>query len=185
MKRQGLLSLSGIALLAMIVLMTLHEWDYSTAPPTPERPDVPTLILEQMDATRHKPDGTPDYHLSASSLAWYETSNRSEMLEPRVEMFGNTARWLVQANQGNMRESEKRIELQGAVRAQRDGPEPISLRTEKLIYHAGEERLEIPVAVQIAHPGGRTRAGKLDADLNKGVIEIKGGVETRYVPTAD
>jgi len=184
-KRQGLLSLTGIALLGLIVLMTLHEWDYSSAPPAPDRPDVPTLILDQMHASRHKANGTLQYRLDAANLAWFQASNRSEMQAPEVEMFGNTARWLVQANQGNMRESEKRIELQGNVRAERDGVEPLSLQTERMIYHAAEERLEIPVAVQIRHQGGRTRAGKLDADLRRGVIEIRGGVETRYVPTAD
>lgn len=185
MKRQGLLSLTGIGLLGLIVLMTLHEWDYSTPPASPDRPDVPTLILDQMQATRHKPDGSPQYHLSAANLSWFEASNRSQLDHPQVEMFGNTARWLVRANQGNMREAEKRIELNGDVRAERDGPEPINLRTERLIYLASEERIDIPVAVQITHQGGKTRAGSLQADMKKGVIEIRGGVETRYVPIAD
>ena len=185
MRKQGLLSLTGIALLGLIVLMTLHEWDYRSGASSELRPDVPTLLLEQMSAVRHQPDGRPQYALSAESLAWYEVTSRSEMSQPRVEMFGNTANWLVRANQGNMRESEKRIELKGDVRASRGGPEPLSLRTETLVYHAAQERLEIPVPVSIQHEGGRTRAGKLDADLKKGVIEIRGGVETRYVPTAD
>ena len=185
MKKQGLLSLTGIALLGLIVLMALHEWDYRSETSAEQRPDVPTLVLEQMSAVRHKPDGNVQYELSAASLAWYEATSRSEMLEPKVEMFGNTASWLVRANQGNMRESEKRIELTGDVRANREGPEPLNLRTETLVYHAAEERLEIPVPVSIQHVGGKTRAGKLDADLKKGVIEIRGGVETHYVPTAD
>lgn len=184
MKRQGILSLTGIALLGLIVLMTLHEWDYAAPLLTPERPDVPALILENMSSVRHNADGSRQYSLSAKSLSWFETSNRSELSEPAVEMFGNNANWFVSANQGKMQQGRKIMDLSGNVQARRDGSAPLSLETERLIYHANEERLHIPTKVRIEHLGGNTHAGQLDADLRKGIIKIKGGVETHYVPTS-
>src|SRR5690606_1905033 len=70
-KKQGLLSLTGIALLGLIVLMTLHEWDYATPPAPEQRPDVPTLVLEELDATRHGESGEPIYRITANGLAWF------------------------------------------------------------------------------------------------------------------
>src|SRR5690606_37131803 len=93
-KKQGLLSLTGIALLALIVLMTLQEWDYAAPPPPAARPDTPTLVLEQMQAQRHKPDGAIQYRLEASGLTWFEASDRSALDAPSVEMFGNKGRCL-------------------------------------------------------------------------------------------
>lgn len=183
MKKQGLLSLTGIALLALIVLMTLHEWDYATPPAPDQRPDVPTLVLEQLNATRHDESGKPVYRITASGLAWFEVTNRSTLEAPLVEMFGNKGRWLITAKKGEMRQSEKIIDLQDEVRAQREGDAPLSLETARLVYHAEGERLVIPAAVVIHHEGGETRAGQLEADLKNGVITMADGVETRYAPT--
>lgn len=184
MKKQGILSLTGIALLGLIVLMTLHEWDYAAPLITAERPDVPALILENMTSVRYNADGSRQYSVSAKNLSWFETSNRSELSEPSVEMFGNKANWFVSANQGKMQQEKKIMDLSGNVHARRDGLAPLSLQTEHLIYHANEERLHIPAKVSIKHVGGNTRAGQLDADLQQGIIKIKGGVETHYVPTS-
>ncbi|MDF1781600.1 MAG: LPS export ABC transporter periplasmic protein LptC [Alcanivoracaceae bacterium] len=184
MKRQGILSLTGVALLGLIVLMTLHEWDYSSATNTAQREDLPTLVIEQMSAIRHNPDGTPQYRIKAQGLTWFEVTDRSELENPDVEMFGNKARWLVTAEKGEMRQTEKQIDLRGSVRAKRTGDDPLSIVTEHLVYHTSEQRLVIPTSVKIEHIGGRTKAGKLDADLKQGIIKIRGGVETRYAPTA-
>ena len=82
-----------------------------------------------------------------------------------------------------MRQSEKIIDLQGEVRAQREGDAPLSLETAQLVYHADDERLVVPTPVVIRHEGGETRAGQLDADLRNGVMTMADGVETRYAPT--
>jgi len=182
-KKQGLLSLTGIALLGLIVLMTLHEWDYATPPAPEQRPDVPTLVLEHLDATRHGESGEPIYRITANGLAWFEVTDRSTLDAPRVEMFGNKGRWLIEAKKGEMRQSEKIIDLQGEVRAQREGDAPLSLETAQLVYHADDERLVVPTPVVIRHEGGETRAGQLDADLRNGVMTMADGVETRYAPT--
>lgn len=184
MKKQGILSITGIAILGLIVLMTLHEWDYAAPLITPERPDVPSLILENMQSVRHNADGTRQYSISAEGLSWFEKGNRSELTGPSVEMFSNNANWFVSANQGKMQQEKKVIELNGSVHARRDGPAPLSLKTERLTYYANEERLHIPAKVNVDHVGGNTRAGQLDADLKQGVIKMKGGVETHYVPTS-
>lgn len=182
MKKQGLLSLTGIALLALIVLMTLQEWDYAAPPPPAARPDTPTLVLEQMQALRHTADGAIQYRLEASGLTWFEASDRSALDAPSVEMFGNKGRWLIKSKQGEMRQSEKIIDLQGQVLAQREGESPLLLETEQLIYQVEQERLQIPVAATITHEGGQTRAGELDADLKNGILTMRNGVETRYAP---
>lgn len=182
MKRQGLLSLTGIALLSLIVLMTLHEWDYATPPPAERRDDTPTLVLEGMHAVRHTDSGALQYRLDADNLTWFEVTNRSTLEGPSVEMFGNNARWLIRAKQGEMRQAEKVIDLRGDVRAERDGPAGLTLQTEHLVYYADKEKLVIPAPSTIRHQGGQTSTGKLEADLRRGVMTLHNGVETRYVP---
>ena len=184
MKRQGVLSLTGVALLGLIVMMTLHEWDYATPPPPPVRPDTPTMVLEQMHATSHDADGQLQYNISADDLTYFEVSDRSTLTQPHLEMFGKKARWLVTAKQGEMQQTQKIIDLRGDVSAEREGDQPLSLKTEHLIYHADQQTLVIPAAVDITHEGGHTHAGQLEADMKQGIITMKGGVETRYVPTA-
>src|SRR5690606_5911006 len=118
----------------------------------------------------------------ASGLTWFEASDRSALDAPSVEMFGNKGRWLIESKQGEMRQSEKIIDLQGQVLAQREGESPLLLETEHLIYQVDQERLQIPVAATVTHEGGQTRAGKLDADLKNGILTMRNGVETRYAP---
>lgn len=183
-KRQGLLSLTGIALLGLIVLMTLHEWDYALPDGRAPRDDVPSMVLEGIRAVSHQEDGTPEYRVAAASLTFYENSQRSQLTDPQIELFGRQGRWEVQAEQGQMDQVRKIIELDGNVKASRHGAQPVSLSADHLIYHADEERLQIPVPTHIMHEGGETRAGRLEANLREGLLVMQEGVETRYVPPA-
>lgn len=181
-KRRGLLSLTGIGLLGLIALMTLHEWDYSL-PRGGERPeDQPSIILHGARAVSHKPDGNEEYEVEAETLTFFEIGQRAELTYPRVKLFGNDAQWQVSANKGEMDQDRKIIHLSGSVRARRGGTEPIEVTTDRMVYDARDERMTIPVPVEVHHPGGVTRAGELEADLEHGLLLMDEGVETRYAP---
>lgn len=181
-KRRGLLSLTGIGLLGLIVLMTLHEWDYAL-PRSGERPeDQPSIILHGARAVSHRPDGSEEYEVEADRLTFFEASQRSELARPQVTLFDSAASWLVRAEHGAMDQHRKVIRLTGAVRARRDGPQPIEVDTDHLVYDARRERMTIPAPVEVRHQGGVTRAGELEADLERGVLMMNNGVETRYAP---
>lgn len=183
-KRRGLLSLTGIALLGLIVLMTLHEWDYALPDGGLAAEDQPSIILQGARAVSHKPDGNAEYEIEAESLTFFEVSQRSELGGPSLTLFGEEARWQVSARKGAMDQDRKVIQLSGNVHALREGASPLDVSTDRLVYDARQERMTIPVPVKVRHEGGVTHAGELEADLKQGVLLMGEGVETRYAPQA-
>ena len=73
MKRQGLLSATGILMLGLVMLMTLHEWD-STLPGQDNAVlEAPAIIADNVTARAFsEEDGSLQYHLTADNLVQFE-----------------------------------------------------------------------------------------------------------------
>ena len=83
MKRQGLLSATGILMLGLVMLMTLHEWD-STLPGQDNAVMMaPAIIADDVTARAFsEKDGTLQYHLTADNLVQFDPVSYTHLTLP-------------------------------------------------------------------------------------------------------
>lgn len=184
MKRQGLLSTTGLVLIALIIGLTLHEWEDQVPLRDNTQPTGPALVVEGAKAHSFSETGELSYRLTAERLSRFEDIQRTEMVSPRVEVIRTDQRWTVNADSGIVEGPDNDLLLAGNVLAQRRGDAPLRLSTARLRYFPEGNRVEAPSDVVIQHPGGETRAGHLDADIGTGILNLGGRVESRYVPAS-
>ena len=184
MKRQGLLSLTGILLLVLLALLTMHEWERvvpdGNAKPADKAP--PMLQLSGVSGRSFGKLGDTEFTMEASHLNWLEKKGISEVTQPRIWLPLADGDWQIEADRGTMKEGRGQILLDGNVVARRDSAMPLQLETASLQYLARTERVMAPGEVLIRTQQGSIRAGAMEADLPAQVINLRNGVETRYVP---
>ena len=180
MRRQGLLSATGLILLGLIVLMTLHEWEDRMPELLGSQVDTPLLIAEQISAQSFTTEGLLEYDLHAEELMEMDGLGETLLKRPRLALHDPALAWEVLSEEGQVTEQGRHIRLLGNVSARHHGEEPLLLETGELIYRPSQEQLSTPGAVQITHPSGSTRAGAMEANLATGVLELKERVESRY-----
>ena len=96
MKRQGLLSASGILLLGLIVLMTLHEWDNPLEEDREAFLNAPMIIADRIVAKAYdEEDGRVQYRLVADHLEQYERDALTTLTEPVLRMDNSNGLWTI------------------------------------------------------------------------------------------
>lgn len=180
MKRQGLLSTTGLFLIVLIIGLTLHEWEDRVPLREDDEPRGPALVVEGAEAHSFSDAGQLSYRLTAERLTRFEKSLRTEMTAPRVEVIESGGSWTATADSGIVEGPDNNLLLAGNVSAERLGERPLRLTTDRLRYHPAGDRVQAPETVVIQHPGGETRAGHLEADIATGVLTLGGRVESRY-----
>lgn len=183
MKRQGLLSLTGILLMVMLALLTMHEWErvVPDGSATDQSNPPPALQLSGVTGRSFDEQGTLSFELDAGQLEWIESEGLSRITDPDLRLPLEQGEWLISAARGTVEEAADRISLEGQVTARRAGNMSLTLETERLDYLTRVEQVHTP-AVRILSGQGRISAGRLKADLRTQVLELSEGVETRYVP---
>jgi len=184
MMRQGFFSLAVMAIIAMLALMVLNELDHVRDAPATASDATPDIILTKADLRAFDVDGKLQYRLSADSIEHRERVGLSLLERPIVEPHNDDQIWRIRADRGEIHIENRMLELSGDVEARLEGDEYLQLSTALLRYHVRSQQLSIPVDVHILHRGGETRAGHLEASLEDGVLIMRNGVETTYVPDA-
>ena len=181
MRRQGLLSATGLILLGLIVLMTLHEWEDRVPELLGSQIDTPLVIAEQISAQSFTTEGLLEYDLYAEELKEMDGLGETLLTRPRLALHDPALAWEVLSEEGQVTNQGRHIRLLGNVSARRHhGEEPPLLETGELVYESGQEQISAPGAVQITHPSGSTRAGAMEANLATGVLKLRERVESRY-----
>lgn len=180
MKRQGLLSTTGLALIVLIIGLTLHEWEDQVPLGEEREPRGPALVVEGARAHSFNEHGALRYRLIAESLNRFEKQQRTDMTAPRVEVFQTDQRWTVNADTGVLEGPDNDLLLRGNVQAVRHDGETLRLTTTTLNYLPSRNLVRAPQAVLIEHVGGTTRAGRLEADIGTGTLMLENRVESRY-----
>ena len=184
MRRQGLLSLTGILLLVLLALLTMHEWErvVPAGNPAATGKPPPMLQLSGVSGRSFNDQGGMEFRLEASDMNWLEAEGVSEMTAPRLWLPVADGEWQIEAESATMKEHREHIELVGNVLARRQGMMPMELETRVLHYLARKEQVTAPERVLIRTEQGSMTAGAMDANLLEQVIRLRNGVETRYVP---
>lgn len=180
MRRQGLLSTTGLVLMVLIIGLTLHEWEDEVPLRDTGEPTGPALVVEGARARSFGEDGQLRYSLRAEHLERFEDEARTELRAPDVEMMQGAQHWRVNAEEGTVTGAANDLALRGQVHAERLQGSPLSLDTGELHYFPDQNRMTAPHGAVIRHPGGSTRAGHLEADIGSGILTLGEQVESRY-----
>lgn len=180
MKRQGLLSATGILLLGLVVLMTLHEWDDSLPGQDEAVLTAPAILAQDITAKAYsEQDGQLQYHLTARDLTQYDHNPLTEMHEPELEMANDKGTWTIVGQEGVVRDNGDLIVFTGDVKAS-NPQQKITLDTQELRFHTDSNVATTPGEVNMEFESGKTRAGALEADLDKGILTLQQGVESEF-----
>lgn len=180
MMRQSFLSIFAILVVGLLVLMLLNELDHQKLKSDTDPGESPDLVLTGALLSTYDETGRLEYRVTAASIEHREQFATTLLTSPRLELHTSREVWQVSAGHGTARQDTRTLELSDDVEARLDGPSPVLLTSARLLYHVREQRLELPGASVIRHPGGETRAGYLNADIAAGRLTLKQGVETRY-----
>lgn len=180
MKRQGLLSATGILLLGLVMLMTLHEWDSALPGQDNAVAMAPAIIADQVSARAFsEKDGSLQYHLTADSLVQFDHNPLTKMQAPVLIMANDKGSWTITSEQGIVQEDGDLISFLGKVNV--NNPiQKMTVNTEELHFNSDTNIATTPGDVGMRFDSGQTRAGALEADLNKGVLELKQGVKSEF-----
>lgn len=180
MKRQGLLSATGILLLGLVVMMTLHEWDSSLPGEDQAVLTAPAIVAKQITARAFSEEtGELQYHLVAENLVQYDHNPLTEMTRPQLAMANDKGEWTITSDNGTVQDNGKLIVFTGAVET-RNLQQKIELDTDELRFDSDTNIATSPGDATLRFESGETRAGALEADLDKGVLSLDQGVESEF-----
>ncbi|MEE4252046.1 MAG: LPS export ABC transporter periplasmic protein LptC [Alcanivoracaceae bacterium] len=179
--RQSFISIAAILLVGVLALMVLNELDHVGVRPNVDTTAAPDIVLKGANLSTFDEQGKIQYRVIAERIEHNEFSGQTTLETPQLELHTGGDHWQVNAGHGEVDQNNRTLLLYDAVEARLEGPSAVLLSTERLLYHVREQRLELPGTVEVRHPGGWTRAGKLDADVAAGRLNMGLGVETRYV----
>lgn len=184
MKRLRVLITTGLALLVLAVGLTLRDWQQAMDLTETAEPRGPALIMEAVRAQGFNDNGHPEYWLRALAANRYDQPSPHTLLAmPWLELSQEGQRWQVNAEHGRVEGDNERIVLRGRVHGRRLAPQPpLELETGQLRYTPSSGEVVAPGEVLIRHEGGNTRAGSLRGRIPAERVELRGGVETHYVP---
>ena len=180
MKRQGLLSATGILLLGLVMLMTLHEWDSTLPGQDNAVMQAPAIIADDVTARAFsEKDGTLQYHLTADNLVQFDHNPLTEMEAPVLVMANDKGSWTITSEQGTVEDNGDLITFLGKVNV--DNPtQKVNLDTDELRFNSDTNIATTPGDVEMTFDSGQTRAGALEADLDKGILNLKQGVKSEF-----
>ena len=185
MKRQGLLSATGILLLGLIVLMTLHEWDNPLEEDRQAFLNAPMIIADQIVAKAYDgEDGQVKYRLVAEHLEQYQLDALTTLREPQLRMDNSNGLWTIQSRRGEVRDNGDLIVFMDQVEA-RSESNSVTLDTDELQYHNDRNRVVSPGELSMRHRDGRTRAGRMESDLTTGEMTLEEGVVSEFTGTTE
>lgn len=180
MKRQGLLSATGILLLGLVMLMTLHEWDDPLSGQEEAILTAPAIVAKGITARAFsEEDGHLQYYLTAKTLTQYDHSPLTKMQQPELEMANDKGSWTITSEDSVVKENGDLIVFTDNVNAH-NAQQNISLNTEELRFRSDTNIARSPGEVDLEFESGKTRAGALKADLDKGILILEQGVKSEF-----
>ncbi|MDF1725999.1 MAG: LPS export ABC transporter periplasmic protein LptC, partial [Alcanivorax sp.] len=101
------------------------------------------------------------------------------MQQPELEMANDKGSWTIVSEQGVVQENGDLIVFSGDVKA-RNQQQKITLDTQELRFRSDTNIASSPGSVDLEFESGKTRAGALEADLDKGILTLEKGVKSEF-----
>lgn len=134
--------------------------------------------------TSYDETGHRKIFFTSPRIEQFEEGNLATMEFPSAKLFSNTEEgepWIVNAEQGNLRQSEDVLHLLGNVRVVRTiGDRKATLATESLTLENSQGTIYTDDPVEITEPAGVTHATGMKGWIDERILELNSQVKGRY-----
>jgi len=185
---RGILSLTGLALLAGLSYGLLRWVQSSLREPASAESQAPVLTVEQSRAVRLNVAGVREYVVEAPRSWQLPGQGGVRIEQPVLDWYlpdGQTREWRVQAEQGWIAADNQVARLDGKVVMRRDaasGKPPVTITTRDVRLHRAERYAETAAPVRAIIPGGELNAVGARAWLDQERLELFSEVRGFYEP---
>jgi len=178
----GLLVASALLTTAAVLL-----WDPLRQPSPPQQPattvtGLPDLTMEGAEILQFQPDGTLKYRLKADRIRYFEPRRLTRLEAPRLRLYDpEQPPWTITSRHGYLRRRggidqtpEEVVYLREAVTLAQsfDDGRRLELSTETLYLYPDRRYAETDQDVMIDTNAGRTLAGGLQGELDRGLMRL-------------
>ena len=170
------------------VVVLLDRVETPDAVPTEATIDMRTTqsdyYLEQFRTRRFSPDGEIEYQVQGETLAHFPDDDRSEIVEPRLEVRREEVTWLIESERGRFDPQPSLFTMNGNVSVKRHlGSEQataLSISTESLRIATDDNLVETDALVRIDAPGWNIQALGMRTAINEGRLTLLSRVSGRF-----
>ena len=188
MTARGILSLTGLALLAGLSYGLLRWVESSLREPAPVDSQAPVLTVEQFRAVRLNSAGVREYVVESPRLWQWPGQGGIQIEQPVMDWYqpnGQIREWRVQAEQGWIAADNQSVRLDGEVtmhRSAESGKPPVVVTTRDVLIRLDERQAETAAPARAVTPAGELRAVGLRAFLDAERLELLSEVRGVYEP---
>lgn len=183
---RGMLSLTGLALLASLSYGLLRWVESELREPTPAESQKPVLIIERFRAVRLNIAGQRESVIAAPRLAQLPNHLGTRIEQPALDWYqpdGQTREWRLQAEHGWVSADQQSVRLEGEVtmvRTADSGKPPMTITTRDVLVRPGERYAETAAPTRAVTPDGEFRAVGVRAWLDQEQLELLSEVRGVY-----
>jgi lipopolysaccharide export system protein LptC len=185
---RGILSLTGLAVLAGLSYGLLRWVESSLREPVPAESQAPVLTVERFRAVRLNIAGVREYVVEAPRLWQLPGQGGVRIEQPALDWYlpdGRIREWRLQADQGWIAADNQSVRLDGEVvmsRGAESGKLPVTVTTRDVLVRLDERQAETTAPARAVTPGGELRAVGLRALLDEERLELLSEVRGVYEP---
>ncbi len=183
---RGILSLTGLALLASLSYGLLRWVESELREPAPAESQKPALIIERFRAVRLNVAGQRKSVIAAPRLAQLPNHLGTRIEQPALDWYqpdGQTREWRLQAEHGWISADQQSVRLEGEVtmvRTADSGKQPMTIMTRDVLVRPGERYAETAAPTRAVTPDGEFRAVGVHAWLDQERLELLSEVRGVY-----
>lgn len=188
MTARGVLSLTGLALLASLSYGLLRWVETSLREPAPAESEAPVLVIEGLQAVRMTTAGQRELTIEAPRLWQLPGQGGTRLERPELDWYqpdGQTREWRLRAEGGWIAADQQTLLLEGEVVIDRtvdSSKPPVTLFTRDLRVLPAERYAETAAPTRAVTPGGELRAVGARAWLDQERVELLSEVRGVYEP---
>lgn len=183
---RGILSLTGLALLAGLSYGLLRWVESELRQPAPVESHEPVLIIERFRAVHLNVAGLRESIIEAPRLAQLPNNLGTRIEQPVLDWYqpdGQTREWRLQAEQGWVAADQQSVRLEGEVKMVRtadSGKPPMTITTRDVWVRPEEHYAETAAPTRAVTPHGEFRAVGVRAWLDQERLELLSEVRGVY-----
>lgn len=185
---RGVLSLTGLALLAGLSYGLLRWVESELREPAPAESQESMLIIEHFRAVRLNIAGLRESVIEAPRLAQLPNNLGTRIEQPALDWYqpdGQTRKWRLQAEQGWVSADQQLVRLEGEVtmvRTADSGEPPMTITTRDVLVRPSERYAETAAPMRAVTPQGEFRAVGVRAWLDQERLELLSEVRGTHEP---
>ncbi len=138
--------------------------------------------MAEFSTRKFDANGRLEYIVHGETLAHYPVDDRSEIVAPRIELHRPDAIWQIQSRSGRFDTDPNLFSLEGdvVVNRQREGADPITIKTSSLTVATDTNIVNTDQIVEIVAPTWRLQATGLSSAIDDGMLALHSQVSGRY-----